>query len=59
MGEDVTIELKKDDTPEDAIEQIKERKYFIPFKNFTGKKLLVGITYDTKNKKHSVKIEEI
>ena len=40
------IELKKNDTPENAIEQIKERKYFLNLKNFTGKKLLVGITYD-------------
>ena len=51
------IELKKDDTPEGAISQIKEREYFIPFKNFKGKKLLVGIGYDTKTKKHTVKIE--
>jgi hypothetical protein len=53
------IELKKDKTPEEAIEQIKDRKYFATFKNFKGKKLLVGITYDTKDKKHNVKIEEL
>jgi hypothetical protein len=53
------IELKKDKTPEEAIEQIKDRKYFATFKNFKGKKLLVGITYDTKEKKHNVKIEEL
>ena len=53
------IEVKKDKTPEEAIEQIKERKYFIPFKNFKGRKLLIGITYDTKAEKHSVKIEEL
>ena len=53
------IELKKDKTPEEAIEQIKDRKYFATFKNFKGKKLLVGITYDTKGKKHNVKIEEL
>ena len=53
------IELKKDKTPEEAIEQIKDRKYFIPFKNFKGRKLLIGITYDTKTEKHNVKIEEL
>lgn len=53
------IELKKDKKPEEAIQQIKERKYFIPFKNYTGTKLLVGIAYDTNTKKHSVKIEEL
>ena len=58
-GTSFIIELKKDDTPDNAIEQIKEREYFMPFKNFTGRKLLVGITYDTKEKKHNVKIEEL
>ena len=31
------IELKTDDTPENAIEQIKERKYFLNLKQFPGK----------------------
>ena len=53
------IELKKDDTPENAIEQIKTREYFRNFKNYTGKKLLIGVTYDSKSKKHNVKIEDL
>ena len=53
------IELKKDETPDKAIEQIKEKEYFIPFKNFKGRKLLIGITYNTNDKKHQVKIEEL
>ena len=53
------IELKKDKTPEYAINQIKEKKYFSHFKNFKGEKLLIGIAYDTDTKKHSVKIEAL
>ena len=53
------IELKKDDTPENAIAQIKEREYFKTLNNYKGKKLIIGIAYDSKNKKHNIKIEEI
>lgn len=53
------IELKKDATAEYAIKQIRDREYFSQFKNYTGKKLLIGIAYDSKSKKHEVKIEEL
>jgi RecB family endonuclease NucS len=53
------IELKKNDSTENALKQIKENKYFLHFKNFTGRKLLVGISYDVNTKKHSVKIERL
>jgi len=53
------IELKKDDTLDNAIAQIKEKEYFSHFKNFKGEKLLIGIVYDTDTKKHSIKIEEL
>ena len=53
------IELKKDDTPENAIAQIKEREYYKTLDNYKGKKLIIGIAYDSKNKKHNIKIEEI
>ena len=53
------VELKKDDTPENAIAQIRERDYFSAFENYKGKKMLIGIVYDSKDKKHSVKIEEL
>ena len=53
------IELKKDDTPENAIAQIKANNYFSTFANYSGAKLLVGISYNSKTKKHSVKIEQL
>ena len=53
------IELKKDSTPEEALKQIKEKRYALALKDYTGQKLAVGITYDSKQKQHHVKIEEI
>lgn len=53
-----------DHTPEEAIEQIKEKKYALKFQGklgevprYTGKVLAVGIGYDRKTKKHSCKVE--
>ncbi len=58
------LELKIDSTPEDAIEQIKNKKYALRFKGrivdtlkYIGNILAVGISYDKKRKKHSCKIE--
>ena len=53
------LELKKNSTPDEALKQIKEKRYATALKDYTGKKLAVGISYDEKLKKHSVKIEEI
>ena len=53
------IELKKDSTPEEALKQIKEKRYPLALKDYTGQKLAVGITYDCKQKQHHIKIEEI
>ena len=53
------LELKVNSTPEKAIEQIKKTKYMNAIRNCTGKKLAVGIAYNKKDKKHSVKIEEL
>ena len=53
------IELKKDSTPEEALKQIKEKRYPLAIKDYTGQKLAIGITYDSKQKQHHVKIEEI
>ncbi len=53
------IELKKDSTPEEALKQIKEKRYALALKSYTGQKLAIGISYDSKLKKHSVKIENI
>ena len=53
------IELKKDSTPDEALKQIKEKRYALALKDYVGEKLAIGITYDIKQKRHRVKIEEI
>lgn len=60
----IILELKVDHTPEDAIQQIKDRKYAFRFQGklgeefpYSGRILAVGIAYDKKNKKHECKIE--
>lgn len=54
------IELKKDDTPKAAIEQIKERGYMKPYLSRDEDILLIGVAYDSLDpaKKHSCIIEE-
>ncbi len=54
----IVIELKKNDTPESAIAQIKEKKYSESLEKYSGDILLVGITYDD-DKKHHCKIERM
>lgn len=60
----IILELKIDQTPEEAIQQIKEKKYALRFseklgakKKYTGRILAVGISYDRQKKKHFCKIE--
>ena len=60
----IILELKVDHTPEDAIAQIKEKKYALRFvgklgetKRYTGRILAVGISYDKDKKKHYCKVE--
>ncbi|MGL6106092.1 AAA family ATPase [Romboutsia sp.] len=55
------VELKKDDTPENAIKQIREKEYVSKFRNeFKDKKVLaVAICYNSNTKEHSCIIEEI
>ena len=55
------IELKKDSSPEVAINQIKEKEYFEKFKKESAdsKILAVGICYNSKTKEHECKIEEL
>ena len=64
-GEDgIILELKVDHTPEEAIRQIKERKYALNFNGklggrprCTGRILAVGIAFDRKDKIHGCRIE--
>lgn len=60
----IILELKVDSTPEEAIQQIKEKKYMLRFKEklgeskgYKGRILAVGISYDKKTKRHSCKME--
>lgn len=62
----IILELKIDDTPEAAIQQIKEKQYVLRFlgklgeqPKYTGKILAVGISYDKETKIHRCEIEEI
>ena len=60
----IILELKTDHTPEEAIQQIKDRKYALKFKGrlgekpqYSGRILAVGIAYDRTTKHHSCKVE--
>ena len=57
----IILELKKDDTVDNALKQIKEKNYSQKFiiENKTRKVLAVAICYDSKTKEHECKIEEI
>lgn len=51
------IELKWNQSAGAAIQQIKERQYPCTLEAYMGDMLLVGISYDQKNKEHSCMIE--
>jgi len=53
------VELKWDDLAENAVSQIKDRKYDNVLKEYVGEILLVGIDYDKKTKKHTCIIEKV
>ena len=60
----IILELKVNHTPEEAIQQIKDKQYALCFQpklgetpKYTGRILAVGITYNKEQKKHSCKIE--
>lgn len=57
----IILELKKDDSVDTAINQIKEKEYSQKFKseNEYSKILAVAICYDSKTKEHKCKIEEL
>ena len=55
-----------DASPEEAVQQIIDKKYLLRFKGrlgekrkFTGRILAVGISYDRKTKVHACKVEEL
>ena len=60
------LELKVDHTPEEAIHQIKEKKYISRFSGklgelpqYTGRILAVGVGYKKKTKQHLCAVEEL
>ena len=60
----IILELKVDSSPEEAIGQIKTRKYDLRFRErigeeqkYTGRILAVGISYNKKTKKHICRVE--
>lgn len=64
QADGIILELKVDSEPEDAIQQIKDRKYALRFQGklgerswYTGRILAVGIAYDRKMKRHSCRVE--
>lgn len=63
-GDCLILELKVDSTPEEALEQIKNKKYALRFQGrlgenpkYTGRILAVGIGYQKKTKEHRCKVE--
>ncbi|MCR4889417.1 MAG: ATP-binding protein [Ruminococcus sp.] len=55
----MVIELKWNKSADTAIEQIKRKQYTDKTAEYTGKILLVGISYDTETKKHECIIEKV
>lgn len=50
------MELKRNDSPGHAINQINSKKYYEALEHYQGQLLFVGIDYDEKEKTHSCKI---
>ena len=51
------IELKRNDSADSAIGQIRDRQYYKSLEKYSGNLLFVGINYDEKDKTHSCRIE--
>lgn len=54
----IIVELKVDESPSVALNQIKSKQYFKSLEKYTGDLLLVGIDYNKTSKKHSCRIEK-
>ena len=55
----LVVELKLNKSADTAIEQIKRRQYTDKIKDYSGDVLLVGISYDSKEKTHGCVIEKL
>jgi len=50
------VELKYNSTAQKALDQIFDKRYDLALKDYTGKKLAIGISYDSNLKKHSISV---
>ena len=64
MADGIILELKVDHTADEALQQIKNKKYALKFEGklgerpkYTGRILGVGIAYNKKTKVHTCKME--
>lgn len=55
----MVIELKRNDSAESGLDQIKRKEYFDSLQQYKGNILLVGIGYDEKEKTHTCRIERL
>ena len=53
------VELKVDDTPENALKQIEEKGYLRSLEGYKGKVYLLGISYDSKTLRHTSRIKTV
>ena len=53
------IELKRNDSAESAIKQIKDKQYYESLRHYQGNLLFVGINYDETEKTHTCQIERL
>lgn len=51
------VELKWDKSAQTALQQIKDKQYPQVLAGYQGKVLLIGISYDKKNKVHACEME--
>ena len=54
----IIVELKRNNSTDTALKQIREKKYFASLNNWHGDLLFVGVNYDSESKKHECKIEK-
>lgn len=52
------VELKRNESTESALRQIREKKYFDSLAHYEGRLLFVGINYNEKDKTHTCEITE-
>lgn len=54
----VIMELKRDTSAKEAVQQIKDKKYADVLGDYHGNRILAGISYDSRTRKHSCVIEK-